>query len=97
VIADAALLTRALTSLLAAALARSPGDAPPLVTAASADGTVRIRATGCSHWTDPEGLPVRIARDLTEAMGDTLDCERSSSGDRAVVITLPAAARSPVP
>ena len=97
VIADAALLTRALTSLLAAALARGPGGGPPLVTAASTDGTVRIRVTGCSHWTDPDGLPVRIARDLTEAMGDTLDCEQTPSGDGAVVITLPAAARSPVP
>jgi two-component system sensor histidine kinase KdpD len=91
VIADAALLTRVLASLLADALAHSPDGVAPEVTAASADGTMRIRVAGGRHWI-VEGLPVRLARDLTEAMGGTLAREETPAGGRAVVITLPAAA-----
>ena len=92
VIADAELLTRVLTGLLAAALAHGAGDAPPEVTATSLDGMVRLRITGRGHWTEPDGLPVRLARDLTEAMGGTFGDEEEPGG-RAVVITLPGAAR----
>ncbi len=93
VIADAALLARILTSLLADSLARSSGAAPPSVTADSADAAVRIRITGCGMWTrpDPDGLPVRLARDLAEAMGGTLGCFIGDGG-WSVAITLPAAA-----
>ncbi len=96
VIADAALLTRVLTSLLADALAHNPGDVPPDVTAASAGDMVQIRVAGCRHWTS-EGLPIRLARDVAEAMGDTLTFEETPSGGRTVVITLPAAAQHPSP
>ena len=96
VIADAALLTRVLTSLLADALARNPGGVPPEVTAASAGDMVQIRVAGCRHWV-PEGLPIRLARDVAEAMGDTLTFEETPSGGRTVVITLPAAAQHPSP
>jgi len=92
VIADAELLTRVLTSLLAAALAHGAGDAAPEVTATSLDGMVRLRITGRGRWTEPDGLPVRLARDLTEAMGGTFG-EEEEPGGRAVVITLPGAAR----
>jgi two-component system sensor histidine kinase KdpD len=96
VIADAALLTRVLTSLLADALAHSPGDVPPEVAAACTDGVVRIRVTGGRHWT-VEGLPIRLARDVAEAMGDTLTCEETPGAGLVAVITLPAAAPSPSP
>jgi two-component system, OmpR family, sensor histidine kinase KdpD len=89
VIADAALLTRILTSLLADALQRCPAD-PPVVTAASLAGRVEIRIADQSEG--PESLALRLARDLAEAMGDTLGCERAPSGGRTVVVTLPAAA-----
>jgi hypothetical protein len=42
----------------------------------------------------PSSLALRLARDLTEAMGDTLRCE-GIRGGRTVILTLPAAARRP--
>ena len=99
VIADAALLTRILTSLMADALHRSPADAPPALTAAVAGSDVTIRVT--DHGPSPaagngngSGLALRLARDLTEAMGDTFRCDQAPAGGRGVVITLPAAVRS---
>ena len=88
VIADAAFLTRILTSLLADAIARSPADAPPALTAVSLGSRVEIRIT---DWGPDEGdgvvsLAVRLARDLADAMGDTLRCEASPGGGRTVVI-----------
>jgi two-component system, OmpR family, sensor histidine kinase KdpD len=91
VIADAALLARVLTSLLADALAHCQGEARPSVTASSADGVVSIRVTAPGRWTDPDGLPVRLAGDLTEAMGATLGWQEGQDGSQTVVITLPAA------
>ena len=95
VIADAAFLTRILTSLLADAMARSPADAPPALTAVSLGSQVEIRIT---DWGPDEGdgavsLPLRLARDLADAMGDTLRCEPSPGGGRTVVMTLSAVAR----
>ncbi len=95
VIADAAFLTRILTSLLADAIARSPADAPPALTAVSLGSRVEIRIT---DWGPDEGdgvvsLAVRLARDLADAMGDTLRCEASPGGGRTVVMTLSAVAR----
>jgi two-component system, OmpR family, sensor histidine kinase KdpD len=97
VIADAALLTRILTSLMADALHRSTADVPPVLTATGLASHVEIRIA--DQGTDPDqgngtnGLALRLARDLTEAMGDTLRCERTAGGGRTVIITLPAAAR----
>ncbi len=94
VIADAALLTRTLTSLMADALHRSPADAPPALTAAVTGSNVTIRLT--DHGAGPAagnggGLALRLARDLTEAMGDTFRCGQTPAGGRSVAITLPAA------
>ncbi|HMD92747.1 MAG TPA: universal stress protein [Trebonia sp.] len=95
-IADAGQLTRILTSLIAEALHRSPPGQPPALTAASHDGHAEIRITDHgppqAEGSEPDMLGFRLARDLTEAMGDTLRCEHSADGGRTVVIMLPAAA-----
>jgi two-component system sensor histidine kinase KdpD len=98
VIADAALLTRILTSLMADALHRSPADAAPVLTAVGLASQVEIRIAdqgpGPHQGDGPSSLALRLARDLTEAMGDTLRCEETRGG-RTVILTLPAAARRP--
>ena len=94
VIADATLLTRILTSLLADALQRSPAGPPPVVTAVSRDSRVEVHITG--QGPDQPGaeasLAFRLARDLTEALGDTLRDENLPGGGHSVVVTMPAAA-----
>ncbi|MBA2806901.1 sensor histidine kinase KdpD [Streptomyces sp. KM273126] len=93
VIADAALLTRVLTSLAADALRHSPAQRPPTLTAQALDGRLRIRLTG-----GPDGAPstdsltLRLSRDLTEAMGGTLERADADGGPFSVTLTLPAAA-----
>jgi two-component system, OmpR family, sensor histidine kinase KdpD len=96
VIADAALLTRILTSLLADALQRCPADPPPVLTAASRAGWVEIRIAdqGPGESGRPASLALRLADDLAEAMGDILRYERTPSGGRTVILTLPAARSS---
>ncbi len=101
VIADAALLTRILTSLMADALYRSPADEPPTVTAAVTGSQVDIRVTDRGSGRDQadgngSGLALRLARDLTEAMGDTFHCDQLPEGGRCVSVALPAATR-PLP
>ncbi len=95
VIADSAFLTRILTSLLADAWQRSPADPMPALTAVGLDGQVEIRI--CDHGPDQDdstaSLALRLARDMAEAMGDTLRCERTPGGGRTVIVTLPACAR----
>jgi len=95
VIADAGLLTRILTSLTAWALHRSPGGTPPQIAAASREDSVEIGITVHAAREpqdgEPEDLGFRLARDLTEAMGDTLRYAPSPDGSQAVIITLPAA------
>jgi two-component system, OmpR family, sensor histidine kinase KdpD len=96
VVADAAFLTRILTSLMADALRRSPPGIPPVLTAARLAAHVEIRITDRGPAQQGNGtgsLALRLARDLTEAMGDTLRCEPDPSGGRIVTITLPAVAR----
>jgi two-component system sensor histidine kinase KdpD len=88
VIVDGALLTRILTSLLADALQHGPGG--PTVTAASWDGQVEVRIVGCGP-ADEASLAFRLARDLTEAMGDSLRTESGPDGRRSVIVSLPAA------
>jgi len=93
VIADAALLTRILTSVLAEAVQRSPAGTPTEVTAACPDGQVEIRITDHGPEQGPDSLALRLARDLADAMGDTLSCESARGGGRTVTVTVPAAAR----
>jgi two-component system sensor histidine kinase KdpD len=94
-IADAALLTRILTSLLADAWQRCPAGPMPALAAVALDGQVEIRI--CDQGPDSgdgtASLALRLARDLTEAMGDTLRFERTPGGGRTVILTLPAAAQ----
>ncbi len=96
VIADAALLTRILTSLLAEALQRCPAGPPPALTADSLANQVEIRIAdqGPGENGGPASLALRLAGDLAEAMGDTLRCERTQSGGRSVILTVPAARSS---
>jgi two-component system, OmpR family, sensor histidine kinase KdpD len=95
VIADAALLTRILTSLLADATCRSLTGPPPVFTASCPNGYVEVRIT--DQGPDEDGaaasLPLRLAADLAEAMGVTFRCQRTPSGGRIVIINLPATAR----
>jgi two-component system, OmpR family, sensor histidine kinase KdpD len=98
VIADAALLTRILTSLLADATHRCPAGPPPTLTADCPGGLVEVRIT--DQGPDERGglpsLALRLATDLAEAMGATLSQQRTSSGGRSVIIGLPAAAHREV-
>jgi two-component system, OmpR family, sensor histidine kinase KdpD len=95
VIADAALLTRILTSLLADAAHRCPAGPPPALTASRPDGVVEVRITdhGPDERGGPPSLALRLAADLAEAMGVTLRRECAPSGGRTVILALPAASR----
>jgi two-component system, OmpR family, sensor histidine kinase KdpD len=97
VIADATLLTRLLTSLLADAVHRCLVGPPPVLTAACPDGWVEVRITdqGPDERGGPDSLALRLATDLAEAMGITLRCERTPAGGRTVIVVLPATARPP--
>ncbi|HTX27156.1 MAG TPA: universal stress protein [Streptosporangiaceae bacterium] len=97
VIADAALLTRILASLLADAAHRCPAGALPALTATCPDGVVEVRLTdaGPDEHGGPASLALRLAADLAEAMGVTLRCERAPAGGRTVILVLPAAASVP--
>jgi two-component system, OmpR family, sensor histidine kinase KdpD len=99
VIADAALLTRILTSLMADALQRSAAGAPPVLTAAVTGSDVTIRVTDLGAGSaagNGSGLALRLARDLAEAMGDRLCYRQNPGGRRSIDIVLPAA-RAPLP
>ena len=95
VIADAALLTRTLTSLLVDAVARSPAGLSPILTAVGLTSLVEIRIAdrGPDHGEDPGSLALRLAGDLADAIGGTLRREPNPGGGRTVILTLPAAAR----
>ncbi|MFE1931234.1 DUF4118 domain-containing protein [Streptomyces sp. NPDC059474] len=89
VIADAALLTRVLTALGADALRHSTPDTPPALTAEARPERLTVRITD-GTTSEPNGsradsLPLRLSRDLTEAMGGTLD---HTTGPRAFAVTL---------
>jgi two-component system, OmpR family, sensor histidine kinase KdpD len=100
VIADADLLTRILASLTAWALHQGAGGTPPKIVAVSRADSVEVRITVQSaplpQNSEPEDLGFRLARDLTEAMGDTLTCAEGPDSGRTVIITLPAAVRRPL-
>ncbi|MGW1075994.1 DUF4118 domain-containing protein [Streptomyces sp. NPDC002537] len=97
VIADAALLTRALTALAADALRNSPADRSPTLTADVLAGRLAVRVT---DGTDPgspgvrgdraTSLALRLSRDLAEAMGGTL--EPTAADGFSVTLSLPTAA-----
>ena len=95
VIADADLLTRVLTSLTAWALHHGAGDMPPAIAATRREADVELRVTvkGIREPAggEPDDLGFRLARDLTEAMGDAFRYTPDPDGDRTVIITLPAA------
>ncbi len=95
VIADAVLLTRILTSLLGDAWQRCPVGPMPALVAVALDRQVeiRIRDQGPDQDDGMASLALRLARDLAEAMGDTLRCERTPGGGSTVIVTLPASAR----
>jgi two-component system, OmpR family, sensor histidine kinase KdpD len=95
VIADATLLTRILTSLLADTVRRCLDGPSPVLTASCPNGCVEVRITdqGPDERDGPASLALRLATDLAEAMGITLRCERTASGGRTVIIILPATAR----
>jgi two-component system, OmpR family, sensor histidine kinase KdpD len=99
VIADANLLTRILTSLAAEALRHGPDDVPPTISATSHAGSVDLRVTVQGPQQSQRGeldiLGMRLARDLTEAMGDTFRWADDPDGGRAAIVTLPAAAPRP--
>jgi two-component system sensor histidine kinase KdpD len=97
VVADAALLTRILASLLADATHRCPAGPPPVLTAACLDGQVEVRVVdaGPEESGSPTSLALRLAADLAEAMGATLREERTPGGGRTVIIILEASARPP--
>ncbi|WP_274918453.1 DUF4118 domain-containing protein [Streptomyces sp. WZ-12] len=101
VIADAALLTRALTALGAEALRHSPPDRPPVVTAETRNGRVAIRVAdgpvgeGATPVRVPgsraDSLALRLSRDLAEAMDGSLRTSRKG-GTFTVTLTLPSSA-----
>ena len=110
VIADASLLTRVLTALGADALRHSQPDHPPVLTAEVLPDKLEIRiADGVgeqSHrgvgtparagGTRSDSLALRLARDLTEAMGGTLE-PATTEAQFSVVLTFPTSARPPLP
>ncbi|MFD4230377.1 DUF4118 domain-containing protein [Streptomyces sp. NPDC058545] len=102
VIADAALLTRALTALGADALRHSPPDRPPVFTAEVRAGHLRIRvedgmgpepSTAASRvpGTRADSLALRLSRDLAEAMDGTLETTTEGPAFSAM-LTLPSSA-----
>jgi two-component system, OmpR family, sensor histidine kinase KdpD len=97
VIADSALLTRILTSLLADAAHRCPAGTPSALTASCPDGVVEVRVTdqGPDERGGPPTLALRLAADLAEAMGVSLRRERAPTGGRTVILVLRAAASRP--
>ena len=96
VIADAALLTRVLTALCADALRHSPVGEPPTLTAEARSGRLRVRITDGTALGPPgaraDSLPLRLSRDLAEAMSGTLDHTTADGGAFSVTLTLPTSA-----
>ena len=93
-------LSRCAVPMVAGLLRRRQDERHPKIVAASRAGTVEVRITVQGALappdSEPEDLGLRLARDLTEAMGDTLTFAEGPDSSRAVVITLPAAVRKPL-
>ncbi|WP_372404705.1 DUF4118 domain-containing protein [Streptomyces luteireticuli] len=103
VVADAAVLVRALTAVVADALRRRDSGGSPALTARVADDRLIMRMGGAGGETDTaaapgggatgeraENLSLRLARDLVEAMGGTLE-----GTGQVVTLALPVVARHP--
>lgn len=76
---------------------RNPAGPPPAIIADAQDGQVELRITdhGPGQQDGQASLALRLARDLADAMGDTVRCEHVPGDGRTVTITLPAAAPLP--
>ncbi|MFB7012598.1 MULTISPECIES: DUF4118 domain-containing protein [unclassified Streptomyces] len=107
VIADAALLTRALTALGADALRHSPPDRPPVFTAEVRGDRLEIRvqdgtpdrgrkpgaAVSRASGAGAGSLALRLSRDLAEAMDGVLETSAEEAGAAfSATLTLPSAA-----
>ncbi|MFJ7957024.1 DUF4118 domain-containing protein [Streptomyces sp. NPDC096319] len=102
-LADAAVLTRVLSALTAEALRRTPPEEPAHLTAEVRPGRLAIRvgdgivggagsaAPGTTAALPMDSVILRLSRDLTEAMGGTLDSVMPGPGF-AMLLTLPTAA-----
>ncbi|MEU3354420.1 DUF4118 domain-containing protein [Streptomyces sp. NPDC037389] len=95
VIADAAVLARVLTTVVADALRRGGPGTSPALTAGVSDDRLVMRMTAAGAETDAGSPSLRPARDLTEAMGGTLWARagRHRGTGWAVTLTLPLVAR----
>ncbi|MEU2231312.1 sensor histidine kinase [Streptomyces vietnamensis] len=101
-LADAAVLTRVLSALTAEALRRTPPEEPAHLTAEVRPGRLAIRvgdgiargaggaAPGTTAVRPEDSVILRLSRDVTEAMGGTLDSVASGPGF-AMMLTLPTA------
>ncbi|MFI9722776.1 DUF4118 domain-containing protein [Streptomyces sp. NPDC052396] len=89
VIADAAQLTRVFTTLTADALRHSPPGRSPVLTAEVLPDRLAVRLAGFFGRERGDSLPLRLSRDLVEAMGGTL--ELSGEAVLSVTLTLPTA------
>ena len=106
-IADASSLTRVVTALTADALRHSPPGRPPALAAEALAGELKISITDGTTGESPdepartapgaadgraESLALRLSREITEAMGGTV--ETATTGPAfSVTITMPASAR----
>jgi len=99
VIADASVLTRVVTALMADALRHSPAGRPPVLTARVQRNRLAVRVTDGAP--DPgrpttaaraDSLALRFSRDLTEAMAATLTAAFTGPAF-SVTLNLPTSAR----
>jgi two-component system sensor histidine kinase KdpD len=108
VIADADLLSRAITSLTTQALDRSPPTAPPAVTVTPRPDSVAIHIVdhgptagvptpATSEVASPSGIALRAAQDLIEGMEGSLATGDTPGGGLTVTVTLPRAAAGASP
>jgi two-component system, OmpR family, sensor histidine kinase KdpD len=105
VVADAAVLTRVLSNLIARALRRSPAGTSPTITAAAGESSIDIQVV--DHGTptrtedvaaeQPGSLTLALAQELTEAMGATLRTSDTPTGGHTVTIGLRRATVAPQP
>nr|WP_275403957.1 universal stress protein [Pseudonocardia acidicola] len=94
VVTDAAVLSRAVSTVVADALRRGAGAAPPSITVEAAPGKVDVRIVDRAGYEldDRAEHATRLAADLTEAAGGTMRV-LPSPGGRTVVLTVPRAER----
>ncbi|AHH97512.1 sensor histidine kinase [Kutzneria albida] len=94
VIADAATLIRAVTTLTARALRHSLPGRPPSIVVTTPPGHVEIQILDHDSAVDPAtvaSVALRVARGLIEAIGGQLRCARTEGGGLRVIVRLPSA------